>query len=305
MSGDITAGELLEILADEEMIESGYDREGMVALILLCRAGLQVLCGQIDGLQQELAELRAERDAMHLIGGMWKQGGAEPCGYVTTVDGEPVPLQVDASPVVGEALRRQAAAVIRRVELSDPSGPELGAVLALVPEAWDLSVVVRRATWEHDLGAQPACTAIGETREAAIMAATRELLGLDDEALRRRISGSPADVLRAAMALVDEIRTGDEGYGASPGRKEQALIDAVERLRAAPAEARETCCTCYHWQRDAEPATEAGARPCGLDTEPEPCPRHPGSGCAFPGRYRPRDEATAETDPAPSSGVRS
>lgn len=51
---------------------------------------------------------------------------------------------------------------------------------------------------------------------------------------------------------------------------------------------RQSCRSCVHWQRDAEPVTEAGARPCGLSEDV----RHPDSGLHCES-YQP------DTDPAP------
>jgi hypothetical protein len=47
---------------------------------------------------------------------------------------------------------------------------------------------------------------------------------------------------------------------------------------------RATCQTCDHWRRDADP-TVNGARPCKLDTDPDPAPRTPESSC--PDNHKP------------------
>jgi hypothetical protein len=137
---------------------------------------------ELQRAREELAELRAERDAVHLIGGMWEQGGgAEPVGYVTTVDGKLVPLRVDAGPVVRDALRRQAKGWVE--QHSDGEGPELGALLSLVPATVSLSVGPAPPGVDYDAGhhavwvtSTGGCEAFAHGLVPAIRAATVRLL---------------------------------------------------------------------------------------------------------------------------------
>jgi hypothetical protein len=206
---DITAGELLELLADDEMIEGGYDRDGMVALLLLARAALEVQAKELNDLGTDRA--RAQREAFHRGR---KEAAAE--------------LQC-AQPAL-EQLLSMAAELPRRLEL----------IVTLMADG-----AVKAGWWEEG-GSQHSAGAIRPTYQAAIRAATCELLGL-------------------------EIPVGD----------------------------RQTCDSCQHWRRSDEPATEGGARPCGLDEERDPAPRHPASLCARPGCYEALE--VAKTDPAPDS----
>jgi hypothetical protein len=88
-------------------------------------------------------------------------------------------LRAGQQATIDEALRRQAAAVCRRVELSDSAGPELEAVLALVPAEYNLQVSGAEpvATWEHHVRPELQASCSGPTRETAIRAATVKLLG--------------------------------------------------------------------------------------------------------------------------------
>jgi hypothetical protein len=214
MARDITVGELLELLSDDETIEGGYDRDGMVALLLLSRAAIEVQA-------RELAELRALLEGRCRLGGVWDDDGPEPerC-CLLDADGTGI-AEVDAGDFVAEVLRRQVAAQCRQGD-----EPELGALLALVPGKSDgtpLDLLVLgdaievEAIWE--IAAKAAASGRGPSREAAIRAATLKLLGLP------------------------------------PGS---------------------SCRTCEHWERDAEPVSQAGARPCALDG----CPRHPAARCS-------------------------
>jgi hypothetical protein len=283
MSEDITAEQLLELLADDEMIESGYDREGMVALLLLARAALQAQA-------RELAELRTMLGGRLTVWASWRDSGELPDDHgLSDPDGDPIDVDLDASGLIEEVRRRQAKAVIRRHELSDPLGPELGAVLALVPSLRWLAVDPlangRCVAWWRDEENQLLAHASGDTYEAAILAATAKLLGLDEGSLRRRVAGSPDAVVKAAMAPPqDDVDYPEERTG-------QALIDAVEQLRGATAEPRpRSCRSCVHFERDAAPAVsgDGSARPCiarnGLLVHPE-------SGDC--------EEYAPDTDPAP------
>jgi hypothetical protein len=214
-TGDITAGELLELLADDEMIESGYDRDGMVALLLLARAGLQVLCQQIDGLQQELAELRRLRKPLTMFG-VWAHGGDDPkpSRVCLTDDGDGVDHQIDVTPLLDEVLRRQARKWCRAAE--DSEGPALEQLLAMaegLPEYHELIVTImadgayNAGWWDKDDRQQAG--AIQSTYQAAIRAATCEL-------------------------LVDTWRRWEQTDPDHCGERadtEAALIDAVKELR--------------------------------------------------------------------------
>lgn len=251
---------------------------------------------------EELAELRRLRDRPLTMFGIWAHGGDDPVPsrVCLTDDGDGVDHQIDVTPLLDEVLRRQARKWCRSV--ADGEGPALEQLLALVPVKYALRVDEGdqrpyEAGWEEW---DEIVTATGPTREAAIRAATCELLGVDVPAGDRQLSGSPARLIRAAMVLVDDwaAETHEGLAGNRVGTAAEAELEAaVNELRGTAVEPRQTCGSCQHWWRNAEPATEAGARPCRLDEEPDPTPRHPASLCARPDYYRALEQA--DTDPAP------
>jgi hypothetical protein len=95
-------------------------------------------------------------------------------------------LREGSEAAVQDALRRQARELCRWIEHSDPSGLELGALLALVPEGWQLGAGLAppgadyggpyRATWTRG---EDGRAGWGGSLEAAIRAATEQLLGLE------------------------------------------------------------------------------------------------------------------------------
>jgi hypothetical protein len=228
----------------------------------------------------------------------WEDGAELPADVgLSDPDGDPIDVELSATGLINEVRRRQAKTVIRRHELSDPLGPELGAVLALVDATHALRVDEGdhrpfEAGWESW---DEIVSATGATREAAILAATAKLLGLDEGSLRRRVTGLPAAVVKAAMALVDEWQRWEaehEGHPYSRTETELAFLRAVEQLRGATVEPRpRTCRSCVHFERDAPRAAsgDGSARPCIAH---DSLLTHPGGGaeCAD---YAP------DTDPAP------
>jgi hypothetical protein len=256
---------------------------------------------ELRAAREELTELRQLRRPLTLFG-VWAEGSSDPIPdrICATDDGDDVELMLDdvelmldALPLIEQVLDRQAKAWVR--QHADGKGPELGALLALVPSTYALRVDEGdqrpyEAGWES--WDERVC-ATGATREAAVLAATRELLDLDEGSLRRRVAGSPAAVVRAAMALVDAWADDGDGY-----HEENQLRRAVEQLRGATAEPRPgTCRSCRHWQRDAKPAAsgDGTARPCGIGGEL----RHPAGGRDCD-RFEAADQS--DTEPAPSSG---
>lgn len=139
--------------------------------------------------REELARLRLVAEFWSggrcQLGGAWSDDGPEPADYVLLdEDGELMEpgLEIDGSPVVREALRRQARQLCRWMEHS--SGAALGALLALVPERYELRVSVRSqgryvACWGIAGSRDGWHSADGPTREAAIRAAIEQLLGLE------------------------------------------------------------------------------------------------------------------------------
>lgn len=259
---------------------------------------------------EELAELQPPDGGYgYRLNAIWRDGDVEPHDYQLVVqggdgDGEFVDVAVSAACVVQEALRRQARAWCRSHENTE--GPPLEQLLALVPAKYALGVDEGdqrpyEASWEEW---DEIVKATGPTRAAAIRAATLELLGPDatKAAERLQLSGSPADLIRAAMAWADwRKELIDHAGDPTLYEAEGPLLEAVEALRGVTtAEPRQTCGSCRHWDRAAEPATEAGARPCGLDRDPQPAPRHPESSCGLPGCYRMLEQS--DTEPAPGSG---
>jgi hypothetical protein len=214
-------------------------------------------------------------------------------------------LRAGQAAAVDEALRRQAAAVCKRVELSDPLGPELGAVLALVQDDLRLEVAPKLgcghlwpdrgnhwAGWRQSTSDAYRAHGEGPTREAAILAATAKLLDLDEGSLQRRVAGSLAAVVKAAMAVVDDL-VGDLGKARDLCTiSEIELIDAVEQLRGATAEPRpRSCRSCVHFERDAPRAAsgDGSARPCIAH---DSLLAHPDGGAEC-------EDYEPDTDPAP------
>ena len=250
--------------------------------------------------REELAELRRLRDRPLTMFGVWAHGGDDPVPsrVCLTDDGDGVDHQIDATPLLSEVLRRQAKRWCRSV--SDGEGPALEQLLAQVPpERWlavDCLANSRHVAWWRGPDNELLAHASGDDYQAAIRAATCKLLGLDAPVGGRQLSGSPADLIRAAIDWADAYSAGapEEAFA------KRALFESIEALRCTTAaELRQTCDSCQHWRRDDEPATEGGARPCGLDEEHDPAPRHPASLCARPGCHEAL--GVAKTDPAPDS----
>ena len=158
------------------------------------RIGLHMLLLEARERLQELAELR-RLTASYELRGVWPDGDEQPDVLPDRIvfvgeDGEPEPrFAVDARPLLEEVLRRQAKLWVE--QHSDGEGPELGALLSLVPHDLDLLVLGAQpgyqAAWEE--AARPLAKAEGATPEAAIRAATLKLLGIDAAEAQRRRSG--------------------------------------------------------------------------------------------------------------------
>jgi hypothetical protein len=272
--------ERLQQALDEARLDYGRGAEIEIPLLWRVEEIADLLAAR-----QELAELRSVLDGRLTVWASWRDSGELPDDVgLSDPDGDQIDVELDASGLIDEVRRRQAKAAIRRHELSDPLGPELGAVLALVPAGLGLCVWPRdsggyTADWRTD---EPRILALdsGPTREAAILAATAKLLDLDEASLRRRVAGSPAAVVKAAMAWADEQDPDRLAY------EDSALYDAVEQLRGAT---RSPCSTCVNWIKTDE-ETPDGTRLCRL--RPDLPARTGDSSC--PDGYDPLDEAEGD-----------
>jgi hypothetical protein len=135
----------------------------------------------ILGLLDELAQLRERAEGTWTVMGEWAGDAVVPSGYhVFGADGQTGPdIDIDACELVAEVLRRQALAWCR--QHSEGDGPELGALLSLVPGDRELIVTIaehgfRAGWWRCSL--VPLASAFGSSIEAAIRAATLQLLEL-------------------------------------------------------------------------------------------------------------------------------
>lgn len=155
-------------------------------------------------------------------------------------------LRAGQQAAIDEALRRQAAAVCRRVELSDSAGPELGALLALVPAEYNLHVSGAEpvATWEHHVRPELQASCSGPTREAAIRAATVKLLGPAPSCGSCRHWQRDAKPAASGDGTARPCGIGGELRHPAGGRD-------CDRFEAAD-------------QSDTEPAPSSGEQPCAV-----------------------------------------
>jgi hypothetical protein len=180
--------------------------------------------------------------------------------------------------------------VCRRVELSDSAGPELGALLALVPAEYNLQVSGAEpvATWEHHVRPELQASCSGPTRETAIRAATVKLLG--------------PSTCQTCLHWHREI--GQDIVGAMPCRLDELKIPRTPESSCQTKYERHPCAGCaeaggygrcdYPWQTFRCSGCEQLRPLCkgAADAYPGLC-----DGCVA---ALPIEEGT--TDPAPSSG---
>lgn len=252
----------------------------------------------------ELQHLRTFVGQGYRVVGIWPDGDEQPDLIPDRValineageswgDG----LALDFVPLCNEVLRRQAKKWCD--SFADGEGPALEQLLALVPAKYVLRVDEGdqrpyEAGWEEW---DEIVTAIGPTREAAIRAATCDLLGVDvlgddpHQAAQER-------VLRAAELVTEAVGAGAI-TGSALARPEawdtlQELVDAVAAWRAGNApEPRRCCGTCLYWVREGE-SVAGDARLCRLAPQLPARTAESSRDCT---RWR-----KADTDPAPGSG---